>query len=201
MESLHHFFISFWNAITPLELTGFVFAILYSIFASYEKAWCWPAAIISSGIFTIICFQEKVHLQAVLQLFYVAMAFYGWYEWMYGKREEQSLHIISFPAKKIFLLILLGIPLSMIGGIIDKHYEASQPWLDSAITVYSLIATWMMAKKIIQNWLFWIVIDPLSIYLFAARGRLLIGLLFIIYTVIAIFGYFKWRKQMQAATS
>ncbi|HXH20123.1 MAG TPA: nicotinamide riboside transporter PnuC [Chitinophagales bacterium] len=197
MEAIRHFIESFLNATTPLEVTGFAFAALYAILASYEKAWCWPAAIVSTGIFTYMCYLDNIKLQAVLQLFYLVMAFYGWYEWTFGKRNTQPLRIISFPAKKILRMIIIGIPFVIAGGLIDSYYDASLPWLDSIITVYSLIATWMVARKVLENWLFWIVIDPLSIWLFAARGRLLIGLLFLIYTLIAIFGYYKWRRLMQ----
>lgn len=197
METLQHFFTSFWNAITPLELAGFIFALLYSLFASYEKPWCWPFAIISTGIFTYLFFKDNVKLQGSLQLFYLLMAFYGWYEWLYGKRNSQELRVISFPVNKLLLIGAIGIPVTAAGALLNQHYNADMPWLDSIITVYSLIGTWLMAKKVIQNWFIWMIVDPLSVLFFASRGRYLIAFLFLLYTLIAIFGYFKWRKQLQ----
>ena len=197
METLQHFIASFWQAITPLELIGFGCALLYSLLASYEKVWCWPFAIISTGIFTYMFFADNVKLQGSLQLFYLVMAVYGWYEWTSGKQKTEPLHITSFPLNKMLLALLIGVPFTVAGGLLNQHYKADMPWLDSAITIYSLIGTWMMAKKIIQNWFFWIVIDPFSVWFFAARGRYLIAVLFLIYTLIAIFGYYKWRQQMK----
>jgi len=196
METLQYFIGSIWQAITPLEAIGFGCALVYSLLASYEKVWCWPFAIISTGIFTYMFFADNVKLQGSLQLFYLLMAAYGWYEWTYGKKDAEPLHITSFPLNKLLLVLLIGIPFTVAGGLLNQHYNADMPFLDSAITIYSLIGTWMMAKKIIQNWFFWMVIDPFSIWFFAERGRYLIAFLFFIYTLIAIFGYFKWRKEM-----
>lgn len=198
MEELQHFFVSFWRVVGPLELAAFITALLYSIFASYEKVWCWPFALISSALIAYINIRLHYSWQTILQVFYFGMALYGWYVWVYGDKKIEPLHITSYPPKKLGLIILAGIPFTVAFALIGQSFfHVDQPWLDGGLTAYSVIATWMMARKIIQNWLFWIIIDPLSILLYAPRERYLISLLFIIYTIIAIFGYFKWRQQLK----
>jgi len=181
-----------------LEVIAVVFAVLYVIFASYEKALCWPAAAISTGIYIYICYKANLLLETVLQVFYLFMAFYGWYQWLYGKRKEHRLNIISFPVSKIALLVMGGIPFALLAGyLFGTYFNASLPYLDGTVTIYSFLATWMVARKIIENWLFWMVIDVLAIYLYASRGLCLSGILYFLYTLIAIFGYFKWQRLMK----
>lgn len=180
------------------EVVAVVFAILYVVLASYEKAWCWPAAAVSTGIYIFICYEANLLLETVLQVFYLIMAFYGWYEWIYGKRDKQELHIFSMQVKQILILVAAAIPFVLISGFVfGQYFHASFPFLDATVTIYSFIATWMVARKIIENWLFWVVIDLLAIYLYASRGLCLSGLLYFLYTIIAVFGYFQWRKLMK----
>lgn len=197
METLQHFIGSIWQAISPTEMIGFSCALLYSLFASYEKIWCWPFAILSTGIFTYMFFADNVKLQGSLQLFYLIMAVYGWYQWTRGTQQNDTLQISSLSMNKMLIVLAIGIPFTIGGTLVNMHYNADRPLLDSAITIYSIIGTLLLTKKIIQSWLFWFVINPLSIWFFAERGRYLIAFLFFIYTLLAIFGYFKWRKEMR----
>lgn len=189
------------NSSVP-EAGAVLFAILYVVLASYEKVWCWPAAAASAGIYIFICYEASLLLETVLQAFYLIMAFYGWYEWLFGKRDKQQLYIVSMPVRKILFLLIGGIPLVIIAGyVFGNYFQASLPYLDATVTIYSFIATWMVARKIMENWLLWVVIDLLAIYLYANRGLCLSGVLYFLYTVIAIFGYFKWKTLMQKQTA
>ena len=123
------------------------------------------------------------------------MAFYGYYNW---NKKEQSLQIIEWNISKHFAVLILGAILTFFMGFYFTTYtNAKMPIVDSFTTVFSIFATYMVIKKILGNWLYWIVIDTVSVYLFYSRDLHLTSLLFMTYTIIAIFGYFNWLKMMQ----
>ena len=123
------------------------------------------------------------------------MAFYGYYNW---KNPKSKLKIIQWSAYQHFLIILLGGVLTFLMGFyLTTYTSAKVPIIDSFTTIFSVIATYMITKKVLENWLYWIVIDIVAIYLYFNRDLQLSSLLFIIYTVIAIFGYFSWIKKIK----
>ncbi len=175
----------------------FIFALAYILLAAMENSWCWIFGILSSALSIYLCFKGNLFLESGLSIFYVLFGIYGWYQWRFGSEKNTEIRIISLPVKKFPGILFCGVLLWIPAGLIAAKYSTQAlPYLDAFITAFSLIATWMTAKKILENWLFWIVIDGLSISLYASRGFYLIALLFIIYTIIAAAGYFKWKKKL-----
>ncbi|MDQ3047466.1 MAG: nicotinamide riboside transporter PnuC [Bacteroidota bacterium] len=195
MDSFADLLLTAIKSTSITEWIIFIFALAYVILAAFEKAWCWIFGILSSALSVYLCFKGKLFLESGLSVFYVLIGFYGWYQWLYGSVKHTENQIISWPIKKTLVILLIGILLWIPTGLIASKYSTQAlPYLDAFITVFSLLATWMTTKKILENWLFWIVIDALSISLYASRGFYLIALLYIIYTLVAAAGYFKWRK-------
>ena len=121
------------------------------------------------------------------------MAFYGYYQW---NKNDSTLQIQQWTITKHLLILLLGALLTFLMGFYFTIYtNAAMPLVDSFTTVFSVFATYMVTKKVLGNWLYWIVIDAVSVYLYFSRDLHLTSLLFIVYTVIAIFGYFSWLKR------
>ncbi|MBL0330486.1 MAG: nicotinamide mononucleotide transporter [Bacteroidetes bacterium] len=180
-----------------LEWAIFVAALGYVILATFENKWCWVFGIASSAMLVYLCFTGHLFLESGLNVFYVLIGFYGWYQWLYGSREKSELTITSFSLKKNIVLILIGLIFWFPLGFISHRYSTQAlPYLDAFITAFSIIATWMQAKKIIENWLFWILLNGLGILLYSYRGFYLIALLSIIYTLLSVSGYFSWRKRI-----
>ena len=174
----------------------FITALLYVIFAAIENVWCWLFGILSSALSIYFCYSSKLFLESGLSVFYVIIGMYGWYQWLYGSKEKTELKIISFSFLKNFYLILISCIIWIPFGYVAHKYSTQvMPYLDAFITAFSLVATWMAAKKIIENWLFWIVIDALAIVLYSCREFYLIALLYFIYTLLALVGYIQWRKK------
>jgi nicotinamide mononucleotide transporter len=206
------------SAIRQTSLTEwfiFVSALVYVILAAIENVWCWLFGILASAFSVYLCYTGHLFLESGLQVFYVFIGIYGWYEWLYGEKKnaEQAattlsgkntpsrteLKIVSWPFLKNGCLILIGCCLWMPFGYIAHHYSTQAlPYLDGFITAFSLVATWMTAKKIIQNWIFWIVIDAAAVVLYACRDFYLIALLYFIYTLLAFIGYLQWKKRIHA---
>jgi len=178
-----------------IESVAVLFSILYVILASKENIWCWGAGAISVSLYIYICFFAQLYPETGLQIFYLFMAFYGYYHW--GKK-EQSLQISEWSISKHLFILAIGAILTFLMGFYFATYtNAKMPIADSFTTVFSVFATYMVAKKILGNWLYWIVIDSVSVYLYFSRDLHLTSLLFVTYTIIAIFGYFSWMKKMK----
>lgn len=180
-----------------LEWIAVLAGVLYVLLISYKHISAWFFAIVSSFIYIYLCYISQLYLETGLQFFYLAMGIYGWIVWS-KKRTESTDPIIIWPLKKHGLNILFSAILTLIFGFIFDNYTAQEnPYTDSFTTVFSLTATYMVTKKVLENWIYWIIIDAASIYLFASRELYLTAVLFSFYTLIAAFGYVNWRKQFK----
>jgi nicotinamide mononucleotide transporter len=170
-------------------------ALLYVVFASFRWVIAWPIGAISSFIYAYIFFGNRLFLETGLQVFYVVLAFYGWFSW--SKPTERSKSIRKLPLEKHILLIgfCLGSWL-LVAYVFDQFTTQNSPYGDAFVTVFSLAATWMTARKYLANWTYWIVIDVVAASLFFANGLLLSSLLYVTYALVAIFGFFAWKRQL-----
>lgn len=177
-----------------VESIAVFFSILYVVLAVRENIWCWGAACISVSIYIYICYTAKLYPETGLQIFYLIMAGVGYYMWNKDNKEE----IKEWSELKHLGIIFLGTILTFFMGFYFSIYtDSAMPITDSFTTIFSLIATYMVVKKVLGNWLYWIVIDLVSVYLYFNRDLHLTSLLFIIYTIIAVFGYFSWVNRMK----
>ena len=181
-----------------LECVAVLMAILYLVLAAKEDVKCWYAALISSLLYIYIMFQAGLVMESILQIFYVLMAIYGYLQWNNMISVDSDLSIKSWNKINHLYSIGLVILLSTFSGILLERYtQAVLPFLDAFTTFGAIITTYMVAKKIIENWIYWFVIDSISIYLFLSRELYLTALLFFIYLVIIIFGYISWKKKLE----
>jgi len=177
-----------------VESIAVFFSVLYVVLAARESIWCWGAACISVSIYIYICYTAKLYPETGLQIFYLLMAGAGYYMWNKENKEE----IKEWNELKHLGIILLGAILTFFMGFYFSIYTDSvMPITDSFTTIFSLIATYMVVKKVLGNWLYWIIIDLVSVYLYFNRDLHLTSLLFVTYTIIAVFGYFSWINRMK----
>lgn len=194
------FFESLLESIQEISLVevGAVFtSIAYAWLASKNNIWCWLFGIISP-ILTMyaLYFYFQLYAEVYLQIYYIAMAIYGFYTWKYGSKSHHEKDIEVWSIKTHAILFSLGIVLTFVLGTLLKNYtEAASTYIDSFTTVFAIIATFMTARRILENWIYWIVIDSISIYLYFDRGGFLFALLFIAYTIIAVYGFINWRNK------
>ena len=175
-----------------LETIAVILSLLYVYLAAHQNNLCWIAAVISVSLYIYICFNAKLYAETVLQVFYFLMAIYGFYSW---KKNNSQLQISTWPIKKHLFIIFLGTILTFFLGFIFSNYtDAEMPLVDSFTTVFSVFATYMVVKKILSNWLYFIIIDIISTYLYFSRDLHLTSLLFLLYTFIAVAGFIKWNR-------
>ena len=179
---------------TGVEVAAVVLAISYLLLAIRQNILCWVAALISSALYCFIFFSVELYMESLLQIFYLAMAVYGWISWKgYRKAEGKNLEITSLSAWKNLVIILIIAFLTLVSGFALNN-DPTLDYLDAFTTWGAIIATLMVAKKILENWLYWIVIDSAAIYLYLEKGLYLTALLFVAYVLIALVGYLAWYR-------
>ena len=182
------------KAFTFLEAAGVFFGLLYIYLAAKESIWCWPAGLISVLIYVFICIDAKLYAETALQFYYVGTSIYGWYHWNKGG-DPQELPISKMTLKEHSLFIITGGILTLILGYTLSNYtDASIPYIDSFTTIFSLLTTILVTRKVLENWLYWFIVDSVAAYQYFYKELYLTCLLFILYVVIVVFGYMKWRK-------
>lgn len=178
-----------------LEYAAVVFGVIYVVLATRSISWCWPAGILSSALYIYINITQQLFQDAILQTYYVGAGFYGWWLWN-RKMDGQSTPVISNSLSQNLILILGGALLVPVFGFVFSRLGNALSYFDSAVTIFSFIATWMTAKRIIQNWLFWIVIDVVAAAMYYIKHLELTAGLYLFFAAIAIYGYLQWRKQL-----
>ena len=159
-----------------------------------ESIWCWPIALISVIISGITFFNERLFGDFFLQLFYLISGLYGWFYWYKNKTEVFVTQKIS--NKLILPLVLCTIIQSFIYYFLLKYFKSDQFLLDAILTACSFTGTFMMAKKWIENWLVWIVVDLAYVFLYLIKDLNIYALLYLFFAVMAGYGYYQWKKQL-----
>jgi nicotinamide mononucleotide transporter len=182
-----------------IEYLAVLTSIAYAILASKNNIWCWLFGVLSPALsMYALYFYFQLYAEVYLQVYYIAMAIYGYYTWKYGSSKHGSLAISTWKINKHIVTLFVGGVLSLLlGFILQRYTDAASSYLDSFTTVFAIIATFMTARRVLENWIYWIIIDSVSIYLYANRGGYLFALLFLAYTLIAIYGFINWRKTYQ----
>ena len=185
---------------SPWELAAVLLALAYLVLAIRQNSACWLAALLSTGIYLVLMYRAQLYMESTLQLFYIVMAAYGWYSWRHGAEPGQPLAVTSWPlARHVGPLVLIGSASLVSGFVLAQWTDAALPYLDSFTTWGAVVSTWMVARKIIQNWHYWFIVDAASVYLYINRGLYLTALLFGFYLVLIIIGYQVWKKSLATA--
>ncbi|PHR49633.1 MAG: hypothetical protein COA32_00450 [Fluviicola sp.] len=188
----------YWNQVLNgiketsfLEWIGVVTGVTYVLLAAKKIILCWLFALISTAIFVILCFQQKLFIESGLQVFYFAMAIYGWTNW--SKDETKNLPIQTWPIQYHLINISLSAIVAYgLGYFMSVFTSQESPFLDAFTTIFSLAATFMVAQRVLGNWIYWIIIDVGLAYLYSTRGLELAGLQYFIFSIIAIFAWYSW---------
>lgn len=192
------FWITFFNdlaALSWVDWTTTISALIYVTLAARDNVWCWFFGIISCSLWAYASYAYyQLFLDALLQVFYVGVSFWGIYRWQRGGQDGQELPISRYPWTVHAGLVLGGLLLSgAFGALFANYTSAAATYWDASTTIFSIIATLLLVQRKMENWLYWIVIDILYAGLYYSRGAALFALLMLIYTLIAFFAYRNWR--------
>ena len=179
-----------------LELVAVLLAVAYLLLAVREDPRCWYAAFASTMIFLVLFWQVKLYMESVLQVYYLGMAVYGWYQWRQPNDGQAPASIQTWPWSRHALATLAIAGLSALSGfLLERYTDAQSPYLDAFTTWASVVTTYMVTRKVLENWAYWLLIDSLSIYLYLDRALYFTSLLFAVYIIIIFFGWYRWQQR------
>tara|TARA_R110000737_G_scaffold14785_2_gene30927 strand:+ start:3513 stop:4181 length:669 start_codon:yes stop_codon:yes gene_type:complete len=192
--------LSYFTTMPTLELIAVFASLLYVVLAAKGNILCWLAAIVSTVLYTIIFYDVYLWMDSLLQLYYLLMAIYGWLCWskskVFVRLRSSNASYRQWPIKHhIIIIIVLALLSLVLGWLMAAFTPTDFPYLDSATTVFAVFATYLVTQKVLENWLYFIIIDLVSIYIYIEKGLLPTAILFAAYVILAVYGFWQWRKQ------
>jgi len=192
-----------WTSSNIIELSGALLGILYIFFSIRQHILTWPTGLLTSLLYIYVFFKSGFYADMGLQWYYAFISIYGWYYWLRGDQKVKNEKEANVPVKRSSTELLKKITgatiliYAVILFILLKYTDSDVPFMDSLTTALSIVATWMLAKKYIEHWLIWIFTDLVSAGLYVYKGLWPTVILFIVYTVMAVTGYYEWKKNLK----
>ena len=191
-----------FKAVTAVEWAAVVLALGYLLLAIRQNPWCWAWAIASSALYVVVFARGGLVMQAWLQVFYIVMALYGWRAWR-GTTAVAPLAVSRWPPRWHAVAILVIAAVAMAHGAWAPHAETAAwvPYADSCIAWGSVVATLLETRKILESWLYWVVLDGAAAVLYASQGLSATAILFVLYSVLAVRGFVRWQRDTSLTES
>ena len=180
-----------------LEEISVLFAVAYLVLAIRQSLWCWPAALISVALTAVVVLDARLYMDVAVQVFYFAMAIYGWQQWRRGGARNEGVRVHRWPVSWHALAVGLITLASLMFWLALRLTEAAYPFLDSLTAIASVVTTFMLARKVIENWFYWFVIDAILIYVYFARDLFWLSGLYAAYLVMIVIGFRAWQKSLR----
>ena len=180
-----------------IEILAVVFGIVSVYLSTREHIWSWPTALVNVALYFVVFLEAKLYADMGLQVVYFALSLYGWYEWLYGGEHRTELHVSRVTRTLGVRLAVIGIASAVvIGTLLARFTDAALPYLDSATTSTSLVAQWMMTRKILENWAVWVAVDVVYIGMFIFKELYLTAGLYAVFLVLAVMGFRQWKRSL-----
>lgn len=190
---------SVWLAQNYVELLGAILSIVYLLLSIRQNILLWPVGILSAAIYMIVFYQTKFYADMGLNGYYFFISIYGWISWSKASRQDQQgMPVVrTGMVRGLILLTIILVLFLLMGYLLDHFTDSPVPYWDAFTTAGSIVATWMLTKKIIEHWILWVIIDLVSLGLYIHRGLYPTAVLFAIYTTMAVVGYIQWKKTLK----
>jgi nicotinamide mononucleotide transporter len=188
-----------WQSTGWVEGTAVALALLYLVLAIRQNIGCWLAAFVSSCLYVVVLFGAKLYMESALNVFYAGMAVYGFWQWRAASGSGLP-RVCRWPLRW-HAAGLAGVVLASLlsSNLLRSHTAAAWPFIDSMVTWASVLATFMVARKVYENWHWWLIIDSAALYLYYTRHLHATMSLFALYLVLIVVGMREWRRMLPAA--
>ncbi|MEO6030505.1 MAG: nicotinamide riboside transporter PnuC [Burkholderiaceae bacterium] len=186
---------------TWLELVAFVLAIAMVVFNMRVNPLGWPLAIASSLLYFALFWEHRLYGDASLQIFFVVVALWGWWQWLYGAQADGSALRVRTLGQRGRIGVLIALALAWPAtGLFLKHFtDTDVPWWDAFPTAASVIGQWLLGRKYLENWLAWLAVNIVAVGLFAHKGLWLTVILYAIFIAMSWLGWRAWRRLLPVA--
>lgn len=189
------------SPVTWLEIVAFVLAIAMVVFNIRVNPLGWPLAIASSLLYFLLFWQSKLYGEASLQIFFVAVAGWGWWQWLRGRQADGSaLRVRGLDARGWLICgAALAVAYPLTALFLEQNTDSDVAWADAFPTAASVIGQWLLGRKYVENWPVWVVVNVASVALFAYKGLWLTVVLYAVFVAMSFAGWHAWRRKAQAA--
>ncbi|MFC1829651.1 nicotinamide riboside transporter PnuC [Thermodesulfobacteriota bacterium] len=183
---------------TWIEAIAVVFGLICVWLTVRQNIWCWPTGLVQVALYIFIFYRVKLYSDLILHVIYVILQIYGWHHWLHGGKDRKTL-----PVSTLGLHSRLAWPAAAVVGTVGWGYlmatftDAAVPYGDAFTTMASLIAQWLMARKKLESWLFWISVDVFAIGIYWYKSLHLTSGLYAVFLILATLGWFAWRKSLR----
>ncbi len=181
-----------------VEYAAVALNLLFLVLLMREKIACWPVGIVASLLFIWIWIDARLYSEAILYSYYVIVGVFGWWRWK-GRGDEGPLRIRTWGVLAHVAAVVVGVLLTLaLGTFFERTTDAAQSYADALSTIFSFIATYMEAQKILSTWIFWIAINAFSIWLYASRGKLPSAGMMVVYALLSVIGWRMWTRSYRS---
>lgn len=178
-----------------IEVIATIFGFLCVWFTIKENILCWPAGIIQVFLYIFVFYEARLYSDVLLHIIYFFLNIYGWYHWINNGKPEHLKVTIAGKYTSAWILVCIG-GTNVLGFVWSEYTDAALPYPDSFITVASLTAQWLLTRKKLESWFFWISVDIVAIIVYWMKGLYLTTGLYVVFLVLAIVGYMEWRRSL-----
>lgn len=183
-----------------LEIIGTLIGLVYLWLEYRASIYLWIASIIMPAVYLFVYYDAGLYADFGINIYYLLAAVYGWWVWKYGNKEKQGeeLPITRMPRGKWKMAAAMYLVFQLlIAWILIRYTDSNVPWCDAFTTALSMVAMWMLARKYLEQWLVWIVVDVVSVALYLYKGLFFTAGLYALYAIIAVYGYWNWKNMME----
>ena len=192
------------TAVTWLEVIAFILALANIACNVYEVPWGWSLSIVASLLYAWLFFESKLYGETGVNLFFALSSVWGWWQWVRGSRANTgaSLQIARLERRGVVLSLVGFGALWLIFALLLRNVTDSDvPWADGFVTAGSVIGTVLLGRKFIEKWPVWVVVNAASVALFAFKGLTLTVVLYVLFLVLAVWGWVGWKQRMRAQST
>ena len=177
-----------------LEILGVATGLLCVWLTVRENIWCWPAGIVNAALFLAMFGLERLYADAGLQVVYIVLSVYGWYRWLHPGEDREELPVTRIaPREALVLGAICTATAATMGGLLHAYTDASLPFWDSTTVAMSLVAQYLLARKVLESWVVWVAADVIMVGIYLAKALYLTSALYVVFTVLAVAGYRAWK--------
>ncbi len=188
-------------SMTWIELIAASLGALSVYLMTQQKPAAWPIGLLMVLLYIWIFYDARLYSEMLLQIIYVVLQIYGWWQWLRGGEQQQGRAVSSLNSLGISQGLLVGASITLaLGFAMSQYTDANLPWLDAALTGFSLVAQYWMAQKRLQCWLLWIVLDSIYVGMFITAELYLTAILYVVFTALAVYGWLEWRASEAQTT-
>lgn len=188
----------FGQSLSYVELIGTLFGVLGVVLTVRQKVGCFPVGLVNVVLYGVVFWNAGLYADSFLQIIYTCLLLYGWYAWTFKKGERANLLIGKLTKKATFYVFIFCIFSTLfIGFLLKRQTESTVSFIDALTTSMSIAAQWMVARKKIENWLWWIVADIIYVGLYLYKHLYLTSILFFIFIILAVQGWIRWKQELK----